>query len=135
LAPLKNTSKKTNCASTSKLATSGEKFVKLILEQQNWTIVATNLRRPGFELDLVACKGQTLAVIEVKTRRRRIATLAESSLLLPYGKSQALRRGVAYLIESNWIPSHVKTIRIDLALVTGQPQSFCFEYFANAVVI
>ncbi len=113
-------------------ANQGEQFAESILKEQSWVIVARNLRRQGFELDIVAWKGKTLAIIEVKSRRHPPATM-EQAALLSYSKSRALRRGAAFLTDEGYIPSHIATIRIDLALVIGQPGNFDLSYIANAI--
>lgn len=47
----------------------GEDLAWAYLERRGWRVLAANVRTPHGELDLVACDGDTLVVVEVKTRR------------------------------------------------------------------
>jgi putative endonuclease len=66
------------------LGRQGEVWLAECLERAGWIIKARNWRRPGLELDLVVQKGDTLAFIEIKTRRRGPLHPLE---LLPYRKA------------------------------------------------
>lgn len=87
-----------------------------------WRILGRNVRHTGFELDVVARKGTTLAIIEVKARSKPLRYAADFANLLPPKKLAALRRG-AQIVASRH--PDVITVRIDLALVhpdqSGQP--------------
>lgn len=86
------------------------------LTLQGWEILARNFRQSGFELDLVASKGQTLAVIEVKARKviPKFGRIAEE--LLPPRKKAALLRGTKKFVELKRLAPSI--IRIDLAIVS-----------------
>lgn len=100
------------------LARLGEALICSELQKQGWRILGQNFRRYGTELDILAQKGGTLAVVEVKTRRNFYhQTLKEpvEELITPR-KKQSLCRGVHYfLMESTIQP---QTIRFDLAVVS-----------------
>lgn len=68
----------------------GEELVSAWLSQRGFYILAANFRRPSFELDLVACKGRELLIIEVKTRRIAVDDWQQ---LIPPRKLSALWRG------------------------------------------
>ena len=108
-----------------------ENLVAQTLANQGWRILARNFRVVGAELDLVAQKGGTIAIVEVKARAKKPDSLADVETLLPQRKRNALQRGgLAYLSRFSLIPS---TIRFDLAIVWGSgttPHSI--EYVVNA---
>jgi len=79
-------------------------------------ILARNLRGIGYELDIVATKGDTLVIVEVKARLALPGTGRSVEQLLPPTKRQALRRGAAAFLASQ--ARAFVTIRFDLALVT-----------------
>lgn len=84
-------------------------------------IRARNFRCHGSELDIIACKGQTLAIVEVKARRRRPRDLATQASLLSPRKRAALIRGARH-----YLTTHADTtaiVRIDLALVVWNGKS------------
>jgi putative endonuclease len=83
--------------------------------RQGWHVLARNYRRHGFELDLIARKGETLAVVEVKARQRPPASSRFAEALLPARKTRALARGAATFIAEHAI--EVATVRLDLAVV------------------
>lgn len=52
---------------TKALGQKGELLAKSFLENQGFEIVKQNVMLPGGEIDIVARKGNTIAIIEVKT--------------------------------------------------------------------
>lgn len=46
----------------------GEQLAKEYLQKNGYTILETNYRYKKAEIDIIASKGETLAIIEVKTR-------------------------------------------------------------------
>jgi len=113
----------------------GEDLIAARLTQAGWTVLCRNFRRRGCELDIVAEKNQTLAVIEVKHRRlmpKWEVTLAEE--FLPWRKQRALQRGAEAFLTT--CRKNYQTIRFDLAIVvdrkSGEPQIF---YYANVFEI
>lgn len=52
-----------------KLGRWGERRVALLLRLSGWRILATRVKTPMGEVDLIARKGKLVAFIEVKTRR------------------------------------------------------------------
>jgi len=97
-------------------ASQAESLVAAALARQGWAVLARNLRGTGYELDIVATKGDTLAVIEVKARCTPLGTGRSVEQLLPPAKRQALRRGAMAFLASQ--ARVFATIRFDLALVT-----------------
>ncbi len=54
---------------TSKLGYEGEQVAKDYLERCGYTILKTNFKAAGGEIDIIAQKGRHLAFVEVKTRK------------------------------------------------------------------
>jgi len=50
------------------IGTQGEKLAKEFLEANNYVILETNYRYKKAEIDIIAVKENTLAIVEVKTR-------------------------------------------------------------------
>lgn len=92
-----------------------EELIAAALTRQGWQVLARNYRRHGFELDLVARKGGTLAIVEVKARQRPPASARFAEALLPRRKTRALARGAATFISEHAIEA--ATVRLDLAVV------------------
>jgi putative endonuclease len=112
-----------------KKSSESEHLVAQALADQGWRILARNFRIVGAELDIVAQKGATLAIVEVKARAKRPNTMADVETLLPQRKRDALHRGgLAYLTTLSLTPS---TIRFDLAIVWGNGPSYAIEYVVN----
>ncbi len=63
-----------------KLGQRGEEVAADYLRQQGYTLLARNWRCPAGEVDIVAREGETLAFVEVRTRRAggRLGTPEES---------------------------------------------------------
>ncbi len=55
------------------LGAAGEQLVRQYLAQKGWEILAVNLHTRHGELDIVARQGRRLVVVEVKTRRSKLA--------------------------------------------------------------
>jgi Holliday junction resolvase-like predicted endonuclease len=105
------------------------------LAGQGWSILARNYRRHGFELDIVASKGTTLLILEVKARRWVPRDARDLEMLLPLAKRAALRRGgTDYYGRFGARLDGIKTLRFDLAVVcpgrTGRP---AIKYFVDVL--
>jgi len=101
----------------STLGAAGEAYVAALLSHLKWNILDRNRRHIGYELDLVASKGSTLAIVEVKVRSCLPSTMEDLRDLLPLRKRRALVRGSWRAAAFAGIRH--KTIRFDLALVVG----------------
>ena len=66
-----------------RLGQHGEEIAADYLRQQGYTLLARNWRCPAGEVDIVAREGETLAFVEVRTRRAgsRLGTPEESVTL------------------------------------------------------
>ncbi len=107
-----------------------EAFVALLLEKRGCRIVGRNYRIRGSEIDILACKGDTLFVVEVKYRQRPTKWAFQIESMLNYPKQLALRRGSEMFMRRFNEP--IKTIRFDLAVVScGRKKTFGIQYFPN----
>ena len=91
----------------------GENVAVLHLEAKGLVILTRNWRRRGGEIDIVARDGQTVAFVEVKTRRGR-AFGAPEEALTPHKAQKLMELGQQYIADEglddvNW--------RIDLVAV------------------
>lgn len=58
----------------------GERYVAQFLEAKGYEIIARNYRIRGGEIDIIARKGDTLAFVEVKTRKKGALTSGEEAI-------------------------------------------------------
>ena len=118
-------------------ARQAEELIAQLLAHQRWQILARNWRRRGCELDIVALHMGTLAIVEVKYRRRYLRYAADISTMIHQKKISALRRGaLLYLGENSLAALH--TIRLDLAVVSPSKEKAKehlphIRYYANVV--
>lgn len=113
-----------------KKARLAENKVADTLKAQDWLIIATNYRHIGFEIDIIAQKGQTLAFVEVKWRKWPLTTETDLKHLLPPRKQEALIRGACYFLSQ--LPEYQRcNLRFDLAVVSASP--FNLHYIANVI--
>ena len=92
-----------------------EDFVAERLADARWRILARNYRFVGFELDIVADKGRTLAIVEVKARRIQESYGGNLEGLISKQKRASLIKGAQHFLAmsaDNW-----DTVRFDLAVV------------------
>jgi putative endonuclease len=60
----------------------GEKLAREYIETRGYSVIETNFRSPGGEIDIVAKQGDTLVFVEVRTKRSRAFGTAEESVTL-----------------------------------------------------
>ena len=91
----------------------GERYARAHLEKAGYRILAANVRLPSGEIDLVAKEGETLALVEVRTRRGdRFGTPEES---ITGAKAQKLIDLGHEYVEAH--PEHADRWRIDVVAV------------------
>jgi len=67
------------------------------LRLKGYRIVARRVRTPAGEIDLVACRGDTVAFVEVKARQ----TLAQAAGSVSPGQRRRIVRAAAHYIAAN----------------------------------
>ena len=81
-----------------RLGRRGEEIATSYLQQQGYTILARNWKCPIGEIDIVAREGETLAFVEVRTRRgHRFGTPEES--VTPAKQAKLVELAQTYLQE------------------------------------
>lgn len=96
-----------------------ERVTAFYLRLKGYRIVAHRFKNPLGEIDLLAVRGQTLAIIEVK-RRPTQAAAADS---ISYRQRQRLVRGAQFAL-AQWPEFGNHTVRFDAVLISrwGWPQ-------------
>jgi putative endonuclease len=92
-----------------------EEDVAAMLADAGWKILGQNYRGRGFELDIIAEKGMTLVIVEVKGRKSIGRELGDMAGLVGVRKRHALIRGArAFLSRTDrrWA-----VVRFDLAVL------------------
>lgn len=108
----------------------GEQLVAKILLKQGWQILAQNFRGRGFELDIIAVKGFTVIIVEVKSRKSQ-PKVHQDRELISARKRIAITRGITAFLEKSTL--EWRTIRIDLALIIENGGHWDLRYFPNAI--
>ena len=85
--------------------------------QQGWIILAQNYRRRATELDIVACKQDTVVFIEVKARRQIPPLVGIVAALISSRKQAALQRGACAYLQEHAATLHWKQARFDLVVL------------------
>ena len=93
----------------------GERRAALFLRLKGYTIVAHRLRTPVGEIDLVATRGSTVAIVEVKARANLDQAL--EALSPRQRQRQRLARAAGWLTASRPVFSTM-AIRFDLILIS-----------------
>jgi putative endonuclease len=94
----------------------GEDEAALYLRRHGWTILATRVRTPAGEVDLVARRERLIAFVEVKTRASR----AELDFAIDERRLARVAAAAEILIEHFALPGD--DIRIDVILIApGTP--------------
>lgn len=96
------------------LGTRGEQLVKDQLVREGFTIIATNMRIRGGEIDLIARKDDLLVCVEVKTRTSAATDLAE--LITPWQQKRIIAAARHFIAKNN---IDGVTCRFDVALITA----------------
>ena len=81
---------------TTKLGRQGEEAAAVFLKEAGYEILARNFRTPRGEIDIVAGTGQTVAFIEVKTRRTR--RFGRPAAAVDYRKQQKIIQSARWFL-------------------------------------
>lgn len=112
---------------TQQLGHDGEAIVVQYLVKEGFSILATNYNTRFGELDIVAQKGDVVAFIEVKTRKRAYFPI---SMTVNFSKQRKLLRAAQHFVMDHRI--YDKVLRFDVATVEYQETSYHLEYIPNA---
>jgi putative endonuclease len=103
----------------------GEDWIRDEMLASGWSLWQQNLRAKGFEVDLLMQKGETLALIEVKTRCKN----QDIGAVLSAAKCRALQRAAAYLWQKR-VEVRKLRMRIDLAVLRlDEKNGWKLKYF------
>ena len=92
----------------------GEDFAAKFLEEQGYEILERDWKSGHHDLDIVARDGNTLVIVEVKTRRNRLFGDPEEAI--DYKKRLSLQSAINHYIKSH----HTKApVRIDVISIVG----------------
>ena len=110
----------------------GEEYVCSYLENKGWKIERRNYRIRGGEIDIIASKDDTVAFVEVKSRK--FGSIDEAIEAIDRRKqSLVIRAAGRYL---NEFPAGDKSVRFDAAAVTVTtediPRVLEMKYYENA---
>jgi putative endonuclease len=92
------------------LGIEGEARAAQLLEAQGYSILARNARSDRVEIDLVAARGDTVAFVEVKTRRSRAHGAPEEAV--DWRKRRRLVRGAAAWLHASGV--RARRVRFDV---------------------
>ena len=114
-------------AQHNELGTKGEQLAVDFLTENGYDILECNYRFEKAEVDIIAKKNQTLAVIEVKTRST--ADFGNPQDFVKPKQIQRLVKAVDEYVTSNNLNVEV---RFDIIAIIKQGNSFKIEHLENA---
>lgn len=106
----------------------GEALVASHLEQQGFLIVARNVRVGRLEIDLIAKRGDLLAICEV--RARQSASFLHPAESLTRDKVARVRKAAALWLSQH--PQGTRQVRFDAAAVVFDAEPPRLEYYESA---
>lgn len=92
----------------------GEEQAVSFLEEQGYEILERDWKSGHLDIDIVARDGNTLVIVEVKTRRNRLFGAPEESI--DYKKQLNLQRAMNHYLKSHHTGSDV---RFDIISIVG----------------
>lgn len=104
----------------------GEGVARDFLVSRGYSILATNHRVVGIEIDIIAQLGSSIAFVEVKTRKSPLSDPLEA--ITPQKKMRLARAADAFLRQAKvpWRP------QFDIVAVVGSPHNFEVTHFPDA---
>ncbi len=112
-----------------KLGPHGERVGVKFLKRLGYRIIKRNYTCPGGEIDIIAADGDTLAFVEVKTRRSDQAADPENSINL-HKQRQIAHAARTFIAQTSaqYLPARFDVLSIIIP-ERGKPQ---IEYFIDA---
>ena len=111
----------------------GEDLAAALLEQKGYRILARNYHCRGGELDIVAVKGEILALVEVRTRRSG-SMVSPVESVTPVKRKKLVSAAYAFLEENPDLQQTMQP-RFDLVLVEAvgeDPNAWQTEHLTDA---
>ena len=96
----------------------GEDVAANYLLRKGYTIIERDWRSGHRDLDIIACDGETVVFVEVKTRRNRL--FADPEWAVDYQKLRNLKQAANHYIKFHGIDQEV---RFDVITVVGTPDN------------
>lgn len=110
----------------------GEAFATTYIEKKGWSILARNWRCPYGEIDIAAQDGNTIVIVEVRTRRGKNALDIALASINP-AKQSRLSLLAEYFQESHPHLSEL-SIRVDVIAIAQQADGFMqVEHITDAL--
>lgn len=107
----------------------GERLADAFLRRKGFDIIARNYCTPFGEIDIVALDGESLVMVEVRTRRSSDVATPESTIRSP--KIHRLKR-LAHCFQEE-TGSHDLAVRLDVvSIVLGDNQPPAIEHWVDA---
>jgi putative endonuclease len=94
------------------LGKKGESLVVAHLEKTGYTVLATNYRSRRGEVDVIATKGEVIAFVEVKTRKKAYFPIAQ---VVTYPKQQRIASAAFDFVRKEAI--HNRVLRFDIVTI------------------
>ena len=110
------------------LGVRGERAAEKYLKRHGYRIVTRNFKASGAEIDLVARDGETLVVVEVKTRRSMVGGRPEEAV--DARKQSRLRRAAEAFALQNRVGE--RRTRFDIVAVNAAGPRFGIEILRDA---
>ncbi|MCX5800309.1 MAG: YraN family protein [Candidatus Eisenbacteria bacterium] len=107
----------------------GEEIAALFLRLKGYQIIRRNLRTRRSELDIVACRGDCLAFVEVKLRGP--GSISRPAECVDAKKRQRVTRG-AMLFLQGYPANSCHTIRFDVIAITCTGERLIVDHIENA---
>ena len=92
----------------------GEDIAARFLEDEGYEILDRDWKSGHHDLDIVARDGQTLVIVEVKTRRNRLFGNPEESI--DYKKRQSLQTAINHYVKSH---ATSRSLRFDVITIVS----------------
>lgn len=116
-------------AEHNELGKQGEIIAQRYLTEKGYEILKTNWQYRHAEIDILACKDDILAVIEVKTRSSD--HYGKPELFVNKKKIKLLKEAVNYYIEQQDLDME---IRFDIIAIIKNQYTETLEHFENAFI-
>lgn len=111
-----------------KLGTWGEQVAAKYLQAHGYSILEQNFSCRKGELDLIACDGETIVFVEVKTRRSLIYGLPCQSITEQ--KKQHILQAIKYFVMVRGLEN--RELRIDVIEILVKDKSAYVHHIKNA---